>query len=55
MIAVRVVARPSMIEELEKELAKVIEDFDRAVNVETLQQTKKIGEPSSCPSRHISF
>ena len=29
-------AYPNMIEEMDKELTKVIEDFDRAVNVEVL-------------------
>jgi len=40
MIAARTIggpAYPEMIEEMEKELSKVIEDFDRAVNVETLR------------------
>jgi len=35
------------IEEMEKDLTKVIEDFDRAVDVEALCQAKKIGK-SSC-------
>ena len=34
----------STIEEMESELTKVIEDFDRAVNVETLQRIKETGE-----------
>jgi len=33
--------RPEKIEEMEEELAKVIEDFDRAVNVETLRLAKE--------------
>ena len=40
MIAARTIARPAyleMIEEMDRELTKVIEDFDRAVNVETLR------------------
>ena len=32
---------PEKIEEMEGELAKVIEDFDRAVNVETLRVAKE--------------
>jgi len=32
---------PEKIEEIEEELAKVIEDFDRAVNVETLRVAKE--------------
>jgi len=34
-------ARPEKIEEMEEELAKVIEDFDRAVNVEALRLAKE--------------
>ena len=40
MIAARAVgdlAHPGTIEEIETELAKVIEDFDRAVNIEALR------------------
>jgi hypothetical protein len=40
MIAARTTggpAYPEMIEEIDRELSKVIEDFDRAVNVETLR------------------
>ena len=58
MIAARVVACASTIEEMEKmekELAKVFKDFDRAINVETLRRIKDTGEASSYPSRHISF
>ena len=32
------------IEEVDKELTKVIEDFDRAVNVEALLLARRIGE-----------
>ena len=32
------------IEETEKDLTKVIEDFDRAVNVEALRRIKAAGE-----------
>jgi hypothetical protein len=35
-----------MIEELEKELTKVIEDFGRAVDVEALRLAKKNGKHS---------
>ena len=31
------------IEEIDGELTKVIEDFDRAVNVDTLRRTKETG------------
>ena len=44
MIAGRTVGglvRPEKIEEMARELSKVIEEFDRAVNVETLDQAKK--------------
>ena len=34
----------STIEEIEGDLAKVIEDFDRAVNVEALRRIKDMGE-----------
>jgi hypothetical protein len=36
--------RPEAIEEMEKALTKVIEDFDRAVNVEALRLAKETGE-----------
>jgi hypothetical protein len=32
------------INEMDRELTKVIEDFDRAVNVEALRLAKKIGK-----------
>jgi hypothetical protein len=32
------------IEELDRDLTNVIEDFDRAVNVEALRRTKETGE-----------
>ena len=35
---------PEKIEEIEKELTRVIEDFDRAVNVEALRQTKEMSK-----------
>ena len=36
--------RPEKIEEMDRELAKVIEEFGRAVSVETLYLAKKIGQ-----------
>jgi len=41
------------IEEMDRELSKVIEDFDRALDVEALRLAKKTGKHSlsaSCPS-----
>ena len=38
--------RPEKIEEMSEEMSKVIEDFDRAVNVETLRTAKEIGKHS---------
>ena len=35
---------PEKIEEIEKELTRVIEDFDRAVNVEALRQAKEMSK-----------
>ena len=35
-----------MIEEMDRELTKVIDDFDRAVNVETLRLANEIGKLS---------
>ena len=35
---------PGTIEDIEKDLTKVIGDFDRAVNVETLRRIKETGE-----------
>ena len=46
MSAARTVGSPAYletIEALDRELTKVIEDFDRAVNVEALRRTKEIG------------
>ena len=51
MITARTVggsAHPEKIEEMDKELTKVIEDFNHAVDVETLRLAKKNGEPY-CP------
>jgi len=39
-------ARPEKIEKMDRELNKIIEDFDRAVNVETLFLAKKNGKHS---------
>ena len=47
MIAARTIGGlrdSSTIEEIESDLAKVIEDFDRAVNVEALRRIKETGE-----------
>ena len=47
IIAARTVGEPAyqeMIKEMDRELTKVVADFDRAVNVETLRRTKKTGE-----------
>ena len=47
MIAERMVGglvRPEKIEEMDRELSKVIEEFGRAVSVETLDVAKKIGQ-----------
>jgi len=49
MITARKVGGPAYleaIEEMERDLIKVIEDFDRAVDVEALCQAKKIGKSS---------
>jgi len=45
-------AYPEMIEEMEKELSKVIEDFDRAVNVEALRLAN---ETSKLSFLHLSI
>jgi hypothetical protein len=39
------------IEEMDKELKRVVEGFDRAVNVEALLKTKETGEHHSSISR----
>ena len=38
--------RSEAIEEMDRELTKVIEDFDRAVNVEALRLAKETGKRS---------
>ena len=50
MIAVRRIGGPSypeMIDEIDRELTKVIEDFDRAMNFEALRLANEISKPSS--------
>ena len=42
--------RPETIDELDGELTEVIEDFDRAVNVEALRLVKETGTHSLSPS-----
>ena len=44
---------PGTIEEMERDLTKVIEDFDRAVNIEALRRIKETGELPS-PSDNSS-
>ena len=39
-------AHPEKIEEMDRELTKVIEDFDRAVNVEALRLAKETSKHS---------
>jgi len=49
MVAVRTIGGPSypeMVEEMEKELTKVIEDFDRAMNFEALCLANEISKLS---------
>jgi len=43
------------IEEMDKELTKVIEDFDRAVNIEALRLTKESGKHSLSQPGDTSF
>jgi len=53
MIAARTVGgqvHPEAIEEMDRELTRVIEDFDRAVNVEALRLAKETGRHSSSQS-----
>ena len=47
--------RPEKIEEMERELTQVIEDFGHAVNVETLYLAKKNGKHSISRSDDVSF
>ena len=46
IITARVGGGLDAIEEMDKELTKVIEDFDRAVNIEALRLTKESGKCS---------
>ena len=53
MIAARTIggpAYPERIEEIDKELDKVIEDFDRALYVETLRLASETSKLSFSPS-----
>ena len=54
MIAVRTLGglvHPAKIEEMEEELTKVIEDFDRAVNVEALRLAKETSKQTLFSNR----
>ena len=58
MIAARMAggsAYQEAIEEVDKELTTVVEDFDRAVNIDALRRTKETGEHSLSQSLHNSF
>ena len=48
-------AQQEAIEEMDRELTKVIEDFDRAVNVEALRLAKETGNYSLFPLGESSF
>jgi len=48
-------AHPETIEEMDLELSKVIEDFDRAVNVEALRLVKEAGKYSLSHCRYSTF
>jgi hypothetical protein len=52
---VRGPVRLEAIEEMDRELTKVIEDFDRAVNVETLRLVKETGKHALSQSGDSSF
>ena len=56
MIAVRMIGGPAyreMIEEVDKELTKVIEDFDRALYVEAFRLANETSKLSFFPSVNI--
>ena len=53
--AARSVYGVGAIEEMDEELTKVIEDFDRAVNVEALRLAKETGKHSLLQFGDISF
>src|SRR5258706_5795328 len=58
MITARTVggpADPEKFKEMERELTKVIEDFDRALDVEALRLAKKNGQHLSPSPGHNSF
>ena len=46
---------PQKIEEMNEELTNVIEDFDRAMNVEALRLTKELAKENSKHSLIYSF
>ena len=46
---------PQKIEEMDKELTEVIEDFDRAVNVEALRQAMETSKRSLFSTRRESI
>ena len=46
-------AYPEMIEEVDRELTKVIEDFDRAMNFEALRLANETSKPSFSQSVNI--
>ena len=48
-------AHPEKIEDMDRELSKVIEDFDRSVNVETFRLAKGSGKLSFSQSNDSSF
>ena len=55
MIAARAVGglvHPGAIEEIERDLTKIIKDFERAVDVEALRRIKETGEHSSIGGIH---
>ena len=55
MIAERTLSglvHPERIEEMDRELTKVIEDFDRAVNVEALRLAKETRRLAKETSKH---
>ena len=55
MTAVRTIsgpAYPEMIEEMDRELTKVIEEFDRAINVEALRLANETSKLSFSQSVH---
>ena len=58
MVAERTVGglvRPEKIEEMDRELTEVIEDFDRAVNIEALRQAKETLHQAKDISKQSTF